>query len=164
MNELLVDQLGNGYRFTLQQKKVNPLVKVILFLLTLITTSIPITVLFSSNASKGVIVGAILSAFCAAFLMRLSLWNFFGKEIIEIDKDTILHYIDYRFFKDELLKIENSNQIEFAYFNTQNLIGNTNKSPASFAFTISNKKGKLSQSNILLTEAQALEMVNRFEN
>ncbi|TNE28694.1 MAG: hypothetical protein EP346_08390 [Bacteroidetes bacterium] len=82
-----------------------------LFILSVLSTVlfafavIPFSVLFFAITSgKGLHIGVFLSfGLCGLlgfYLLRLILWNAFGKEVYTFEKETVIYYADYKWFKD----------------------------------------------------------------
>jgi len=154
MNELLIENIENGHRFVLMQKRAGIFVKTILFGLTILTTAIPFFVLFSSTEESSVIVGAIISGFCALFLFRLLMWNVYGKEVFEFQQGHLFHYIDYKFFKDKLY--EGAEEIAFEIQEEQVPSKEAEKKYRLYVFSA---KKECSKSNIKLNQAQINKML-----
>ena len=51
-----------------------------------------------------------IALFVSIYLFRLYLWNRYGREVFIVEKQIIIHYYDYKFFKDH------RKEIEFKYF------------------------------------------------
>ncbi len=168
MNRLTIEKNKESCKITLQPKRIGWIAKAILFVVTLSAMLIPVYVLFTKDASQGQIIMAILSGFCAAFLIRLAMWNLFGKEIFEVSDQAVKHYIDYQFFKDTLYRSENKNQIAF-----HAIAQDTEKSASelldsipvtetreNFHLAISDNNSQLSQSNLYLSATQIKDVLD----
>jgi hypothetical protein len=75
----------------------------------------------------GFIIGLAFFGFWGFYMLRLALWNTFGKEIIEFGPKKINYYADYRWFRDGKKQISSETPIEISYTesagkNTVNLL------------------------------------------
>jgi hypothetical protein len=50
-----------------------------------------------------------IALFVSIYLFRLYLWNRYGREVFIVEKQTLVHYYDYKFFKDNRTKIDFKN-------------------------------------------------------
>ncbi len=50
-----------------------------------------------------------IALFVSIYLFRLYLWNGYGKEVFIIGRQTLVHYYDYKFFKDNRSEIDFKN-------------------------------------------------------
>jgi hypothetical protein len=113
--KLSIESIPDGNRLILKAPEVPLFTKVFLGLLTLISVFFVLSVLIRSDVSMGLIVSAIVVSLILFFIIRLFLWNTFGREIFEVTKKSVRHYNDYKYFSHDLLKVENSETIYFAY-------------------------------------------------
>lgn len=174
MNQLLIEKIEGGKRFILQQKKTSVWVKLVLALVTIGTISIPILVLLSDGMTKGVILAAMICAVLAIYFLRLFLWNSFGKEVFEIQKDRVRHYTDYHFFKDELFSIDDLTDIAFykereavpIEVATEKTLPDIqlNKDTEAFVFIITQKNRERTRSNIKLSRDKVETMLAALKN
>lgn len=66
--------------------------------------------------SFGFIISCIVGFLCSGYLVRLYLWNKYGKEVFIISKNDFIMYYDYKLFKDSYRKLHfNSIQVYFEY-------------------------------------------------
>lgn len=95
----------NNNILVIQAKRAPLFILIVLGFVLLAFAYIPFGVLFYTiNSGKGMHVGVFLSfGLCGLlgfYLLRLILWNAFGKEVYEIHKNTINYHSDYKWFKD----------------------------------------------------------------
>jgi len=169
MNHLKIQNTTTGVRFILQQKEVPFFVKVILLLITIITAAVPIGVLFfATEIDILIMIGASVCVFLTFIVLKMFLWNSFGKEVFEIDKEKIFHYTDYRFFKDKLLEQDRGTNIRFERMSV--FLNQIEKESAlldakedfekqDFVFVISDHEKELTRSNIKLSHGKVGEML-----
>ena len=50
-----------------------------------------------------------IALFVSGYLFRLYLWNRYGREVFIIERRTIVHYYDYKYFKDNKEEVEFEN-------------------------------------------------------
>lgn len=98
-------QLTDKVVLTIGKDKPNAIALTLLLVLSLISISIPIGgLVYLASLSNGIPFGFVLA--CAIFmlvfgyLIRLYLWNKYGKEVFIIDNGALNHFFDYRYFKD----------------------------------------------------------------
>lgn len=69
-----------------------------------------LTVILLLPSEDGLQFGLLLSFFMfwgtGIYLLRLALWNKYGKEVFVIEKNKFRHYNDYKYFKDNSKEIE----------------------------------------------------------
>jgi len=110
----------DGDILTLQTKRVSLFLLVILYLITacsflLPLSSIVITVSGGGGFKFGFLIGLIISSLVGLVLLRSSLWNTYGKEVLEFQKDSISYLADYGWFKDARKEINYSDIISFGF-------------------------------------------------
>ncbi len=169
MNSLDIQNTSNGVRFTLKQKEVSIFVKVILLLITITTAAVPFGILFFATEIDALtMLGASVCVFLTFFVLKLFLWNTFGKEVFEIEENKILHYTDYRFFKDNLFEQDREANIRFEslnIFSDQNpkeqevLDVKEDFEDEDFVFIISKNEKELTRSNIKLNHERVRAML-----
>ena len=89
----------------LKVKKSPLLIRAFMFLITFVFFTIPfvsmmITILMQDRFHIGFVVGIIFFGLLGFFMLRISLWNTFGKETIVFDNPEIIYEADYKWFKD----------------------------------------------------------------
>tara|TARA_R110002020_G_scaffold44135_5_gene127482 strand:+ start:47 stop:532 length:486 start_codon:yes stop_codon:yes gene_type:complete len=104
----------NHNQLLLKGNKSPLLIRATLTVVLLICILIPIAATyFLISERKGPHIGIVLSFFffwgIGFYLLRIILWNTFGREIIILEKDKILYEADYRFFKDGKQTISTEN-------------------------------------------------------
>ena len=90
-------------------RKLCALFLCVLMLLSLVSISIPVVVLFfllqqSEGLSLGFFMSCIIFTSVSCYFMRLYLWNKYGEEVIFINKNTLIVYYNYKYFKDNYKK------------------------------------------------------------
>lgn len=110
----------DGDILTLQTKRVSPFLRVILYLITassflLPLSSIGITITSGGGFKFGFLIGLIISSLVGLILLRSSLWNTYGKEVLEFKKNTISYLADYGWFKDARKEINYSDIVSFGF-------------------------------------------------
>jgi hypothetical protein len=100
----------NQFSFEKKQLKLKVakspiLVRLILFIITFLCFALPLFgIVLNAIEGNGIKFGGILvfGAFSLIgfFMLRISLWNSFGEEIIQFNDDQIEYVADYRWFKD----------------------------------------------------------------
>ncbi|KQN38179.1 hypothetical protein ASE92_01720 [Pedobacter sp. Leaf41] len=90
------------------------LIRVILFLTAFLFFLLPVGGLIL-NVSAGNriafsgIIMAVIFSLCGFYLLRISLWNSYGKEIIEISGNKVSYIADYGLFKDNVKELSTEN-------------------------------------------------------
>lgn len=89
----------------LKVKKSPLAVRIVMFFLTFTFFIFPITgtiigLLTGSGLHFGYFIGIGLFSLMGFYLLRLSLWNTFGEEMIEVLEDKIIYEANYGWFKD----------------------------------------------------------------
>ncbi|HTF03775.1 MAG TPA: hypothetical protein VK826_07100 [Bacteroidia bacterium] len=84
-----------------------------------------ISILASGSGLKfGLIVSYIISWAVGYYLLRVILWNTYGKEILTVEQDKFSYYCDYKYFKDAVKEIKTDQlQIEIIKSGAQNELG-----------------------------------------
>lgn len=100
----------NQFSFEKKQLKLKVakspiLVRLILFIITSLCFVLPLFgIVLNIIEGNGIKFGGILAfgvfSFIGFFMLRVSLWNSFGEEIIQFNDDQIEYVADYRWFKD----------------------------------------------------------------
>lgn len=105
-------------KLILKTNKAPFIIRICLYLITLFCFLIPLMVIVSTFLDNDdfkftifIVLG--ISGLIGFYLLRVSLWNTFGKEIIQFHKNEITYIADYYWFKDKLKSINNNN-IKFA--------------------------------------------------
>ena len=89
----------------LKVSKTPVFVSLILIIITFLCFALPIFgIVFNAVEGNGIKIGGILvfGVFCLIgfYLLRISLWNSYGQEIIKFNENEIIYIADYRWFKD----------------------------------------------------------------
>lgn len=98
--------LSNPIRLTIARKTFPSIVlncilgAVILFLIIPLLIFFLVIIPSGSGISFAFVVTYAFSLFTPIYLLRLYLWNKFGKEIFIIEHDSLTHYYDYKYFKE----------------------------------------------------------------
>lgn len=103
-------ELMNQFTFEKKQLKLKVakspiLVRFILFIITFLSFALPLFgIVLNIIEGNGIKFGGILAfgvfSLIGFFMLRVSLWNSFGEEIIQFNDDQIEYVADYRWFKD----------------------------------------------------------------
>lgn len=106
-------------RLILNVRKSPLIIRIILYIITFISFFAPISSILISIASGGGLKAGYFFAFLfwgliGYFMLKRSLWNTLGKEIIVFYKDKITYEANYGWFKDGTKEIKNRS-IEFYY-------------------------------------------------
>ncbi len=118
----ILDQHDNysiqGNTITFQPTPPSTFVRSIIYIVTVVSSLIPILIVIgavqSGNGFKfGHFIGIGLNGLIIYYLLRISLWNTFGKEQITIEEKEINYSADYGWFKDKIKTTETS-KTEFA--------------------------------------------------
>lgn len=96
----LYNKEANTVDLTIRQLPPNRFSAVMLLLLAIISTVIPIVVLFVFGIGKTSLLSIVLFCGSGIYLSRLYLWNTHGVEFLNISKKEIVHTLDYALFKD----------------------------------------------------------------
>ena len=104
----------NEKNLVLKVKKSPLFVRGIMFFFTFISIFLPLTgIIISIGMGKGLHIGYFISLFLFGligfYLLRISLWNTYGKETIELNTLTIEYEANYGWFKDGKKTIEYNN-------------------------------------------------------
>ncbi|MFV0539197.1 MAG: hypothetical protein ACK5M3_17800 [Dysgonomonas sp.] len=68
-----------------------------------------------------------IALFVSIYLFRLYLWNGYGKEVFIVGKRTIIHYYDYKFFKDNKREMDFKN-LEVYFSSRKGVLVSVNES------------------------------------
>lgn len=98
----------------LEVKQSNIIIRGTLFFLAFTSFLLPLMgLMFSILDGKGFHVGFVIGIFLfgliGVYLLRIFLWNTYGKEIIHFHDSKIEYITDYRWFKDVNINIESNN-------------------------------------------------------
>lgn len=102
-------QLSDCLVLTNKEEKAQKPILIALMLLSLVSISIPIVVLFlllqlSEGPPLGFFISCIIFIFAFCYFIRMYLWNKYGEEVILINRDTLIVYYNYKYFKDNYKK------------------------------------------------------------
>ena len=102
-------QLSDCIVLTNKEKRAPKPILITLMLLSLLSISIPIAVLFillqlSEGLPLGFFISCIIFIFAFCYFIRMYLWNKYGEEVILINRDTLIVYYNYKYFKDNYKK------------------------------------------------------------
>lgn len=98
--------LSNPIRLTIEEKSSPSIVLycmlgvVVLFLIVPVLALFFIIIPLENGIPFTFVIIYVFSLFTPIYLLRLYLWNKFGKEIFIIERDSLTHYYDYKFFKE----------------------------------------------------------------
>lgn len=97
-------QLSDCLVLTNKEEKAQKPILIALMLLSLVSISIPIFVLFlllqlSEGLPLGFFISCIIFIFAFCYFIRMYLWNKYGEEVILINRDTLIVYYNYKYFK-----------------------------------------------------------------
>ena len=136
---------------TFHHKKTPLMIRFFLGLLVLVCALIPVIVLTVVALNrKGLHIGIFLAFFLfwglGFMILRIFLWNSFGKEILYLQKDKIIYLADYKYFRDARQEIEIEElEAEIVYSETTNGAG-----------TLRLKNGKTTIDTVLETPLENL--------
>ncbi len=107
-----------GNTLTLRVKKGPIIIRSVLFLIAFLffvapLISIAVAASNKSGLKLGHILGPILFGLMGFYLLRLALWNTYGKEIITFDNSSLNYIADYGWFKDGRKHKPLDDEIEF---------------------------------------------------
>jgi len=108
----------NDKTLTLKVKKSPFIIRGIMFFLSFTSFILPllgitIGIKIGKGLHIGYFVGLFLFGLLGFYLLRISLWNTFGKETIIFSKSTIEYVADYRWFKDGKKNITLNKELSF---------------------------------------------------
>lgn len=111
-----------GNTLTLRVKKGPVIIRIVLFFIALLFFVAPLISIVTAASNKsglklGHILGPILFGLMGFYLLRLALWNTYGKEIITFDNSTLNYIADYGWFKDGRKRKSLTDKIEFTIQN-----------------------------------------------
>lgn len=94
-----------GETLILRVKKAPIIVSVMLFALAFVSFILPLTglifgVFMGHGFHFGYLIGLFLFGLIGYYLLRVSLWNTYGQEILKFGRSTIVYQADYGWFKD----------------------------------------------------------------
>ena len=103
-------EFSDNISLTINERKANKIILgVIISLASIIFLSPIISLLvlltLGNGISFGLIATCIVSWIISGYLLKLYLWNKYGKEVFIITNDSLSLYYDYHFFKDKHQKI-----------------------------------------------------------
>lgn len=106
----------NGNELTLEAKKAPFILRAMMYLFAFISFILPITgMIIGLAAGNGFhfiyFLSIVMFGLIGFYLLRVSLWNSFGKETIRFNKEQIIYEADYGWFKDG--KKEINRHVEF---------------------------------------------------
>ena len=129
----MIDRKANYLDFfnstlTLQSKKASLFARIVLLVLMVLSFLLPLVVmtllsLFELELNFGHFYWFIIFCLIGFYFLRLYLWNSYGKEIIEFEKERIIYFADYKLFKDSRKSINGIN----AKFEIKEIDSNTGK-------------------------------------
>lgn len=101
-NEL---KLSDSMNLIIKGNNTNKKALIPLFILSLLSILIPLVVLIylmrsSEGLPFGFVVSCVVFVLVFGYLMRLYLWNKYGREVYIIGKEEFILYYDYGYFKD----------------------------------------------------------------
>jgi len=106
MNEIDLRQ----NQLTLKEKRGSLIARLFIYLLTIFVTALPLSGLIANITNGGL---SMLTVFIygifgliAFYMLRVSLWNTYGAEIIHFEKNKLTYTADYRWFKDGLKEFD----------------------------------------------------------
>jgi hypothetical protein len=114
---------GPPIRLTCYTKPTPMIIRIILGIIGTLAFVAPVVVLITMLASGdgfkiGIIVSFIIMWAIGAYLIRIVLWNTYGKEILEFSEDKLTYHCDYKYFQSNQKQIErNQIQIELISVN-----------------------------------------------
>ncbi|MCK4920279.1 MAG: hypothetical protein KAS71_04485 [Bacteroidales bacterium] len=115
MTKHLTKKMENNIpKFTLNADKTSFTWRAVLIIVLLISIFIPITatvymIEHMEGFKLGILFSYVIFWSSGFYIVRLFLWNTYGKEIIEINNDSIHYYVDYKLFKESAKSIKKNN-------------------------------------------------------
>lgn len=129
MDDMKTDNIGFGQpknTTIIEIKVTSPPRFVNVFFITFIVISsiIPIIIFLAAKSMQlpiglGFLISLVVFVASITYLVRLYLWNTYGKEYFLIENNTILFYNDYKYFKDNVVQIK-FNKISFGFILSKN--------------------------------------------
>lgn len=111
----------NQYSFENNQLKLKVtarpfLMRVVLYIITFLCFTLPLlgiilNVIEGNGINFGGIIGFGIFCLIGFYLLRISLWNTYGEEIIQFNKNKIIYVADYKWFRDGEKTIEKNEVI-----------------------------------------------------
>lgn len=104
-----IERYDNEYlKIEIRASSSNFFVLGVLLTLSVFCFFLPLSILLISAIDVGIgfVFTLILFWGSSIFFIRNFLWNMYGKEIYKISSSNLDYYYDYRFFKDNLTKVE----------------------------------------------------------
>ena len=98
----------------LRVKKSNVFSRLILYLITILCAVLPLSGFLINLINGGEfkfinLVYLLLFGLLFFYMLRISLWNTYGKEIINISKNKLKYTVDYNWFKDKIKEFDYEN-------------------------------------------------------
>lgn len=116
----------NSSQLIISVKKAPIFIRIILMLFLTVLILIPVAVMFFVlNYGDGFHIGIALSFILCwgvgFYILRVTLWNMVGREVLTLNPERILYIADYRLFKDRRQEITTENlETEIIYENELN--------------------------------------------
>lgn len=104
---------------TLKVKKTPVLIRATLFVVAFLFFLMPLTgMLFYISLGNGFHVGFFIGLFffgiMGFYILRMALWNTYGKEVITFNKDKVEYIADYGWYKDGSKSVKMANSIDYS--------------------------------------------------
>lgn len=108
----------DGSKLTLSVKKAPLLVRLVMFLFSILSFLFPLLGMICGLAmGTGMHIGYLIMLFIFGlvgfYVLRISLWNTYGKETVIFKEKIIEYYADYGWFKDGRKQMEINQPVEF---------------------------------------------------
>jgi hypothetical protein len=132
---------GNDSSLIIAVRKSPVAIRIILMIVFVLFIIAPVaTTVVVVNSGKGLNFGIAVMYFIfwlvGFYVLRLALWNSFGKEVLTFTQDSIIYEADYKLFKDGKIMIENKDiQI--------NIVENKHRNENTGTLTLKSSSGKI---------------------
>ncbi|WP_029906563.1 hypothetical protein [Prevotella sp. 10(H)] len=172
-NQFYKIRINSSVRLEIYGKSKNKIVLNLLLITAIIGYLLPLLIMsFIIADDESLVFGYFISLLIfwgvSSYLLRLYLWNRYGREIFIINKESLEHYFDYKLFKDNRKEIRyNKLKIYYSFedkLNDASLLREEicKKEVSSIIFEMDNNDILLSRDCIPITEIRKIgKIVNR---
>lgn len=112
----------NNNLLVIKVKKAPFFVRTVMFFFSFLFFILPLTgMILGLSMGKGMhvgyLIGLLFFGILGFYMLRISLWNTFGQEIIKFEKDKITYVADYGWFKDGVKQKEKTESQCYSFLN-----------------------------------------------